>query len=62
MQMFFAPRRSFRVAFSAMLLAVVLALPATAADVKRVVSPGGIEAWLVEDDSNPLISMEIGFP
>lgn len=61
MQMSFAPQRSFRVAFAAVLLAVVLALPATAADVKRVVSPGGIEAWLVEDDSNPLISVEIGF-
>ena len=61
MQMFFAPQRSFRLAIPAFFLAVLLALPATAAEVKRVVSPGGIEAWLVEDDSNPLISVEIGF-
>ena len=37
------------------------ALPARAADVDRVVSPGGIEAWLVQDHSNPIIAMEIAF-
>jgi zinc protease len=31
------------------------------ADVERVVSPKGIEAWLIEDHSNPLISVAIGF-
>ena len=30
-------------------------------EIKRVVSPGGIEAWLVEEHSIPLIAMEIGF-
>ena len=31
------------------------------AAVERVVSPGGIEAWLIEDHTNPLISLAIGF-
>jgi len=30
-------------------------------DIKRVISPGGIEAWLVEEHSIPLIAVEIGF-
>ena len=30
--------------------------------VEKVVSPGGIEAWLIEDHTNPLISVTIGFP
>jgi len=29
--------------------------------VERVVSPRGIEAWLIEDHSNPLIAVAIGF-
>ncbi len=37
-------------------------LPARALEVQRVVSPGGIEAWLVEDHSNPIISMDFAFP
>lgn len=28
---------------------------------ERVVSPGGIKAWLIEDHTNPLISLAIGF-
>ncbi|MEE8145219.1 MAG: pitrilysin family protein [Kiloniellales bacterium] len=36
-------------------------LPARALEVQRVVSPGGIEAWLVEDHSNPIISMDFAF-
>jgi zinc protease len=30
-------------------------------DVKRVVSPGGIEAWLVEEHAIPLVAMNFGF-
>lgn len=30
-------------------------------DVQRVVSDQGIEAWLVEDHANPIISMEVAF-
>ena len=35
--------------------------PAQAIEIKRVVSPGGIEAWLVEDHTNPIIALEAGF-
>lgn len=35
--------------------------PAAAVDVQRVVSPGGIEAWLVEDHSLPLVSVSFAF-
>ena len=37
------------------------ALPARAIEVQRVISPGGIEAWLVEDHSNPIISLDLSF-
>ena len=38
------------------------ALPARAAvDVQRVTSPGGVEAWVVEDHMAPLISMSFAF-
>ena len=40
---------------------VVAALPARAVEVQRVVSPGGIEAWLVEDHTNPLMAMRFTF-
>ena len=30
-------------------------------EIQRVISPGGIEAWLVEEHSIPLIAVEIGF-
>ena len=43
---------------AALLLA---ALPARAVEIQRVVSPGGIEAWLVEDHNNPIIALELGF-
>ncbi len=39
----------------------VTAMPARALEVQSVVSPGGIEAWLVEDHSNPIISMNFAF-
>ena len=39
----------------------LIALPAAAMDVERVVSPGGIEAWLVSDDTVPLIAMDFAF-
>ncbi len=35
--------------------------PALAVTVERVVSPGGIEAWLVRDHTNPIISMRFAF-
>lgn len=43
-------------------LALMLHLgPACAMDITRVVSPGGVEAWLVEDHANPIIAMEVEF-
>lgn len=54
--MSFAPRAFL---FAA---ALALAVPAQAATkIERVVSPGGIEAWLVSDSSVPLIAMNFAF-
>ena len=49
---------------AALLLAFVWLLPAApaaAVEVQRVISPSGIEAWLVEDHSNPILSLELSF-
>ncbi|MCG8695207.1 MAG: insulinase family protein [Minwuiales bacterium] len=35
--------------------------PSMAADITRVVSPGGIEAWLVNEPSIPIISLEVAW-
>jgi len=35
--------------------------PAAAFDIQRVVGPGGIEAWLIEDHTNPVIAMRFAF-
>lgn len=42
---------------------ICLSQTATAAvlDIEEVTSPGGITAWLVQDDSVPVIAMEFGF-
>lgn len=40
---------------------VVVAVPARALDIREVVSPGGIKAWLVEDHSNPILSLSFSF-
>jgi len=45
----------------AAVVAIVVVQPAQAVEVQRVVSPGGIEAWLVEDHSNPIIAIELAF-
>jgi len=41
--------------------ATSLVVPARAADIQRVVSPGGIEAWLVEEHSIPLVAFNFAF-
>lgn len=43
--------------------AFIFAVPFTAqaVEVTRVISPGGIEAWLVEDHANPLLAMHFAF-
>ena len=51
--------RNMLVAAAALVLAAAMPLaPASATNVERVVSPGGIEAWLVRDPTVPLVAME----
>lgn len=45
----------------AAVMTIALATPAVAAKIERVVSPGGIEAWLVREETVPLISFEFAF-
>jgi zinc protease len=45
----------------AVLILVGWATAARAVEVQRVVSPGGVEALLVEDHINPIISLELAF-
>jgi zinc protease len=47
---------------STFLIVVVLALPAQAAlDIQEVTSPGGVKAWLLEENSIPFVALEIRF-
>jgi zinc protease len=39
----------------------IAAVPAQAVPIERVISPGGLEAWLVRQETVPLISMEFAF-
>jgi len=43
------------------ILAAALPLPALAMTIDRVVSPGGIEAWLVQDHTIPAVAVEFTF-
>ncbi len=45
--------------FLAALLTLATGLPARAVEVQQVTSPGGITAWLVEDHSNPILSLDM---
>ena len=51
-----APMRCIAAAGAALLLAATS--PAAAMTIERVVSPGGIEAWLVRDHTLPMIAVE----
>ncbi|WP_374300162.1 M16 family metallopeptidase [Paracoccus sp. (in: a-proteobacteria)] len=42
-------------------LFAVLAVPAHAIDIQAVTSPGGVKAWLVQDDSIPFVAVEFAF-
>jgi zinc protease len=44
------------------ILVFAAATPARAVEVQRVVSPGGIEAWLVEDHTLPIIALSFSLP
>ncbi len=55
-------RLRFLIAFAAVLIAAAAApQPAGATTVQRVVSPGGIEAWLVQEPSLPLVALNFAF-
>ncbi len=45
----------------ALSLLVFLVAPARALEIQRVTSPGGIQAWLVEDHSNPILALSFAF-
>jgi zinc protease len=56
--------RHWRPIFSFVLWAVLVVIvvhPAQAVTVQRVISPQGIEAWLVEDHTNPILSVRFAF-
>lgn len=53
--------RAAWLAASALFLITFLTAPAQAMKIQKVVSPKGIEAWLVEDHTLPLIAMQFGF-
>ncbi len=42
-------------------IAVMAPMSSRAIEVQRVKSPGGIEAWMVEDHTNPIITLSIAF-
>jgi len=42
-------------------LVALFGAPAHAFEIKQVTSPGGITAWLVEDHTLPIVSMQLGF-
>ena len=58
-------RKHLRLAVAAPLAALSLlllaALPANAMKIQKVISKKGIEAWLVEDHSRPILSMQFAF-
>jgi zinc protease len=59
---FLAPSTLLRCAgLAATLIASAAAAEVSSMKVERVTSPGGIEAWLVENHDNPLIAMRFAF-
>ena len=55
------PMQRFIKAIAGIVLVFVLAPSVVAVEVERVVSPGGIEAWLIRDNSIPITSIEFSF-
>jgi zinc protease len=49
------------IACAAALIAALAPQPASATNVQRVVSPGGIVAWLVQEPSLPLVALNFAF-
>jgi zinc protease len=55
------PRSLVRRAVVALLALPLFAAPALATTIERVVSPGGIEAWLVHEPAVPMIAIDFAF-
>jgi zinc protease len=55
------PHSTARRAVVALLALPLLAAPALATTIERVVSPGGIEAWLVHEPAVPMIAVDFAF-
>lgn len=54
--------RRLATSFGVIALALSAALsPAQAVEVERVISKGGIEAWLIRDPSNPITTVKVSF-
>ena len=53
--------RLTRAAMLSIAVVLLAAAPAAATSVTRVVSPGGIEAWVVENHSVPVIALNFSF-
>ncbi|PKP77297.1 MAG: peptidase M16 [Alphaproteobacteria bacterium HGW-Alphaproteobacteria-3] len=54
-------RHIVRATIAALCFSLVAVLPVRAMEIERVVSPGGIEAWLVQEDSVPVVVMEVAW-
>lgn len=46
---------------AALLLVILAVAPVYAVEIKEVISPKGIRAWLVQDDFVPLIALQFSF-
>jgi zinc protease len=53
--------RTLAAGLAALAFVVIAAAPAGATTIQRVVSPKGIEAWLVEEHAVPLIAISFAF-
>ena len=49
------------IAFVALMVAALASVPAQAMTIERIVSPAGIEAWLVRESATPLVAMAYSF-
>ncbi|WP_439529909.1 M16 family metallopeptidase [Pannonibacter sp.] len=54
-------KRPARIAFVGSALLIAGGWPALATTIQRVISPGGVEAWLVEDQTLPIIAVNFAF-
>ena len=53
--------RAIAPAFVSAALVVLAPVAASATNIERVVTPAGIEVWLVRDPTVPLIAIDFGF-